>query len=146
MASFASSSKIWLEIRELILKLNHERQITFLISSHILDELAKLATHYGFIDHGHMLKELTADELNAICRKCITVTVTDTKVLSRVLTEMGVEYKILSDTTADIYAEVHISRLALALDREHCELISVHEHDESLESYYVNLVGGDHHE
>lgn len=135
-----------IEIRELILKLNHERQITFLISSHILDELAKLATHYGFIDHGHMLKELTADELNAICRKCITVTVTDTKALSRVLTEMGVEYKILSDTTADIYAEVHISRLALALDREHCELISVHEHDESLESYYVNLVGGDHHE
>ena len=135
-----------IEIRELILKLNHERQITFLISSHILDELAKLATHYGFIDHGHMLKELTADELNAICRKCITVTVTDTKALSRVLTEMGVEYKILSDTTADIYAEVHISRLALSLDREHCELISVHEHDESLESYYVNLVGGDHHE
>lgn len=63
-----------------------------------------------------MLKELTADELNAICRKCITVTVTDTKALSRVLTEMGVEYKILSDTTADIYADVHISRLALTLN------------------------------
>jgi ABC-2 type transport system ATP-binding protein len=45
------------EIRELILKLNRERQITVLISSHILDELSKLATHYGIIDGGHMVKE-----------------------------------------------------------------------------------------
>ena len=44
------------EMRELILKLNRERQITVLISSHILDELSKLATHYGFIDGGGMVK------------------------------------------------------------------------------------------
>lgn len=49
-----------IEIRELILKLNHERQITVLISSHILDELSRLATHYGFIDRGHMVKEISA--------------------------------------------------------------------------------------
>ena len=54
-----------IEIRELILKLNRERQITVLISSHILDELSRLATHYGFIDGGRMLKEISADELAA---------------------------------------------------------------------------------
>lgn len=43
-----------IEMRKLILKLNREHQITVLISSHILDELAKLATHYGFIDNGHV--------------------------------------------------------------------------------------------
>ena len=58
------------EIRELILKLNREKGITVLISSHILDELSKLATHYGIIDGGRMVKELSAEELEAACRKC----------------------------------------------------------------------------
>ena len=49
-----------IEVRELILKLNREKGITFLISSHILDELSRLATHYGFIDSGHMVKEMGA--------------------------------------------------------------------------------------
>ena len=52
-----------IEIRELILKLNRERRITVLISSHILDELSKLATHYGFIHQGKMVKEASAEEL-----------------------------------------------------------------------------------
>ena len=56
------------EIRELILKLNRERQITVLLSSHILDELSRLATHYGFIDKGRMVKEISAEELEAACR------------------------------------------------------------------------------
>lgn len=51
------------EIRELILKLNRERQLTVLISSHILDELARIATHYGIIDDGRMVKEFCADTL-----------------------------------------------------------------------------------
>ena len=53
------------EVRELILRLNRERQITVLISSHILDELAKIATHYGFIDSGRILKEVSKAELEA---------------------------------------------------------------------------------
>lgn len=52
-----------IEMRELILKLNREHGITVLISSHILDELARLATHYGFIDSGHMIREMSAEEL-----------------------------------------------------------------------------------
>ena len=52
-----------IEIRELILKLNREYNITVLISSHILDELSRFATHYGFIHHGRMVKEISAAEL-----------------------------------------------------------------------------------
>ena len=59
------------EIRELILRLNKVRQITVLISSHILDELSRLATHYGFIDNGRMVREISAAELEASCRKCL---------------------------------------------------------------------------
>ena len=131
-----------IEIRELILKLNRERQITVLISSHILDELSRLATHYGFIDGGRMLKEISAEELEAACRKCMRLTVTDAKALVRVLDGMGVEYKVLSDSQTDVYAKLNVSQLTLALAKEGCEVLSIEERDESLESYFVNLVGG----
>lgn len=131
-----------IEIRELILKLNREHQITVLISSHILDELSKLATHYGFIDSGRMVKEISAEELEVACRKCMRLEVTSTMALARVLDVMGYEYKILSKTQADLYAKVNITQLALALAEENCEILSIQERDESLESYYVNLMGG----
>ena len=134
-----------IEIRELILRLNRERQITVLISSHILDELSRLATHYGFIDGGRLLKEISAQELEDTCRKCVRLTVTDTAALARVLDGMGMEYTIWSDSVADLYASPNITRLAAALSGENCELLSAQERDESLESYYVNLLGGDSH-
>lgn len=130
------------EMRELILKLNREQQITVLISSHILDELSKLATHYGFIDKGRIVKEISAEELEAACRKCIRLEVSDTRILSRVLDRMNVKYAIISDRAADVYAQINVSSLALALAKENCEVISMRERDESLESYYIGLVGG----
>ena len=134
-----------IEVRELILKLNRERQITVIISSHILDELAKLATHYGFIDSGRMVKELSAQELEAACRKCVHVEVSDTGALARVLDSLGVDYKIRSEREADVFAQLNVSQLALALAKENCEALSMQERDESLESYFVNLVGGGGH-
>ena len=131
-----------IELRELILKLNRERQITFLISSHILDELSRLATHYGFIDSGRMVREMSARELDAACRKCIRVQVSDIRALTRVLDEMEIEYNIFSDTMADIYARINVSRLTLALAEQGCDIISLTEREESLESFYVNLIGG----
>lgn len=135
-----------IEIRELILKLNRERQITVLISSHILDELSRLATHYGFIDGGRMVREISAADLEAACRKCTRLKVSDTKTLARVLDTWNLSYDILPDGEADIYAEVNITRLVLALNEEHCEILNVQERDESLESYYINLIGGGRHE
>ncbi len=130
-----------IEIRELILKLNSERQITVLISSHILEELSKLATQFGFIDGGHMLKEISAEELEKACRKCTRVEVSNTGALARVLDKLGQEYSVISANQADIYAKINITKLTLALAEEGCELISVAERDESLESYYVSLLG-----
>ena len=130
------------EIRELILKLNRERQITVLISSHILDELSRLATHYGFIDKGHIVKETTAAELDAACRKCTSVVVSDTKALALALDKKGMEYEITSERNADIYGDINLSQLVHALDREDCELITACGHNESLENYFINLVGG----
>ena len=133
------------EMRELILKLNRERQITVLISSHILDELSKLATHYGFIDGGRMVKEVSAQELEAACRKCARVEVTSVPVLCRVLDSWQLEYSVVDGAAADIYGELNITALVDALRKEGCSLLSMKERDESLESYYINLVGGERH-
>ena len=131
------------EIRELILRLNRERNITVLISSHILDELAKLATHYGFIDKGKIVQEISAAELEAKCRKYLHVKVTDAALFANVMDKRGAEYEILSDTEANLYGEYKISELSAALAAEQCELLSITEHEESLENYFINLVGSD---
>lgn len=132
-----------IEIRELILKLNRERQITVLISSHILEELSKLATHYGFIDRGRIVREISAQEMEAACRKCVRVEVDNAGALARVLHQMQIGYRMLSNAEAEIYADMSVTKLVLALEQEHCEVLSYREYDESLESYYVNLVGGE---
>ena len=135
-----------IEMRELILRLNRERQITVLISSHILDELSRLATHYGFLDQGRMVKELSAQELESACQKCVRLMVSDTKALSQALERMGLEYKIRSHEEADVYGEVNLSQLILDLAKEDCQVLGIQEHNESLESYFMSLVGGGEHE
>ena len=134
-----------IEMRELILKLNREQGITVLISSHILDELSRLATHYGFIDSGRMVREMIAEELEACCRKCIRMEVSDTKTLARVLDSMTAEYRISDEHHADVYAEIPVTSLVSALAKENCTVKNIKEHDESLESFYMNLVGGERH-
>lgn len=132
-----------IEMRELILTLNRERGITVLISSHILDELARLATHYGFIDDGRMISELSADELEQKLRKCMRVTVSNAQGLAIALESLGAEYQILSDTEADIYTPIAVTVLTQSLSAAGCDLLSLRERDESLESFYMNLLGGE---
>ena len=131
------------EIRELILRLNRERRITVLISSHILDELSRLATHYGFIDGGRMVKEMSAAQLEASCRKCLRLTVSDARPLTAALDRLGLEYAVRSDTEADVYDAPSVTELTLALHNAGCEVKNIREHDESLESFYMSLVGGE---
>ena len=134
-----------IEMRELILKLNREHGITVLISSHILDELSRLATHYGFIDGGYMVKEMSAEELEMRCRKCTRVETTNSKVLARVLDRLGAEYRVVDDAKVDVFADVQVTKLAVEALKENCVIYSMKERDESLESFYMNLIGGAHH-
>lgn len=134
-----------IEIRELIQKLNRERGITVLISSHILDELHRLATWYGFIDRGKIVKEMSAEELDAVCRQHLRVTVSNMTALKKVLDERSLGYSVLSEKEANIYDAIGISELAHALDAEDCAILSVSQQSESLESYFVSLVGGESH-
>lgn len=136
-----------IDMRELIMRLNREQGITILISSHILDELSRLATHYGFIDSGRMVCQMSAGEVERASRKCVRVKVSDIGTLARVLDAQGIEYAILSGSTADVYAHVNVSRLAAALaaQPQPCEILSVDERDESLESFFLTMIGGNGH-
>lgn len=130
------------EMRELILKLNHEHGITVLISSHYLDELSKLATNFGFIDKGRIVKEISAADLEAVCRKCTQIIVSDTKILCQVLDKIGVEYSIQSSTEAEIYGDVNVTDLTRSLFEKNCRVQTMRERNENLETYYINLIGG----
>ena len=85
---------------------------------------------------------MSAEELEQACRKSVRMTVTDTGALSRVLDDMGVEYKIIDSSTADVFAKLNFTQTALKLSEQGCEIITMEEKDESLESFYISLVGG----
>lgn len=131
-----------IEVRELLTKLNRERGVTILISSHILDELSKLATHYGFIESGKMVREMSAEEIEHVCRRINYLKVTDTRLLAQVLDEMNADYKIVSETEAEVYSEIVVTPLVLKLHEKGCEVEKLSERHESLESFFINLIGG----
>ena len=93
-----------------------------------------------------MVREMSAAELEARCRKCVRVEASDVGALVRVLDGMGVEYSVADDTHADVYTDVPVTELVLAAQRENCAIRSMSERDESLESFYMDLMGGARHE
>lgn len=131
-----------IEIRELILKLNKEKGITVLISSHYLDELAKIATHYGFVDKGRIIKEITNNELQMNCKKRFEISVSNIKETVKYLEQNNISYEVVSDKIINIYENINISELAIALSNRNCTINEFHEREESLENYYMNLIGG----
>lgn len=130
------------EMRNLLIKLNKERNITILISSHILDELSKVATHYGFIKDGKMVKEISAEEFEKECKHTIKLEVDSTN-LEEVLKKAKYKYKLISKTQAELYGNVEITPLVLTLHKEKINVLKLTENDESLENYFFNLLGGE---
>lgn len=120
-----------IEIRELILKLNKENGITFLISSHYLDELSKIATCYGFMDRGRIVKEISKKELEINLKKRTQLKLNNIKECVKYLEE-----------TIDIYEKVNVTEIVSALSKRNCIVSDLQEKGETLESYYLNLIGG----
>ena len=131
-----------IEIRELILRLNREKGITFLISSHYLDELSKIATCYGIIDKGRIIKEINKDELEQNFKIRTQINVTNLKECVKYLEEENLHYKVISNDKVDIYEKLNVSELVIALSKRNCIVNDFQEKGESLENYYLNLIGG----
>lgn len=131
------------EVRELILKLNRENGITFLISSHLLSELALVATKYGIISKGKIIKEITSNELKDACRKITTISVDDYALLEQVLSS----HVDLKDTamTADgvkIYGDIDLNNVLMAIINAGIKINGVVTSSFSIEDYYMSVVGG----
>lgn len=132
------------EIRETIFKLNKEKNITFIISSHILEELSKIATDYGIIHNGILLQELTREELLSRCSERIELKTNDSHKACAILEEMGIkEYKAVDSDTVHIFERLSDSgEITMELAKNNIKTISIAVKNEALENYYLNLTGG----
>lgn len=132
------------EIREIITKLNREKNITVVISSHILEELSKMATMYGIIHNGELLEEISRDELSAKCCERIEIVVNNTAAACSVIETMGImNYKVVDKNTIEIYERLDESgAITLELAKNDVKTESVGVRRESLEEYYLNMTGG----
>jgi len=131
------------EIRELILKLNHEKNITFIISSHILTELALVATRYGIISKGRIIKEISADELNSECRHFTLFESPERGALVSVLSEHFDANDIEPvHGGAKVFGEVNLNEILPILLENGVTLTAINTTKSSIEEYYLKVIGG----
>ncbi|HJA65481.1 bacitracin ABC transporter ATP-binding protein [Lachnoclostridium sp. An169] len=133
------------EIRDTLSCLNRERNITLIISSHILEELSKIATRYGIIHDGVLLQELTREELLERCSERIELKTDDTRKACTVLERMGItRYKVVDPDTIHIFERLGDSgEITMALAENQIRTMGITVKNEALEDYYLNLTGGD---
>ena len=129
------------ELRDLLIELNQKDGITVLISSHILSELEKIASCYGFISHGKLIEEITAQELKERCRKSLMVKVDDIEKAEKALKKLGLrDYKDSPNGEFRIYDTVKIKDVVFALDAAGVDISAINSSEGSVEDYYLNLV------
>ena len=129
------------ELRDLLIELNQKEKITVLISSHILSELEKIASVYGFISHGHLLEELTVEELQDKCRKSLTIKVEKTDGIEKVLSGLKVkDFKVFPNGDVKIYDDVEIGQIISELHGKKVKILAVNSSEENVEDYYLNLI------
>lgn len=133
------------ELRELLIKLNKEKGITIIISSHILSELHKLATCYGIISKGKLVEQLTALELDEKCKKHLFIKVDDiNKAVNILENSLNIKNFIVSqDNTLKIYEHIENGdeiNKCLAINNIYAKEITIK--GDSLESYFFKSIGG----
>ena len=129
------------ELRDLLIELNQKDGITVLISSHILSELEKIASCYGFISHGKIIQEITAQELKEKCRKSLMVKVDNIEKAEKALKGIGIhDYKVSTNGEIQIYDNVKIKDVMACLDAADVSISAINSSEESVEEYYLNLI------
>ncbi len=135
-----------IEVRNLLIKLNKERNVTILISSHILTELENIATDYGFLNKGELVEQISAEELKEKCRMYLEIQVTNASEYVALLeTEMLVtNYKVLPGDVIHIFEDMDDVGKYSALAVNHgIGLLALNRKEINLENYYMNLIGAE---
>lgn len=132
------------EFRQILKRLNEEKKITILLSSHILTELQQLATVYGFLNKGKLLEQITAETLAERCMDSVEILVSDTQQYAVALEELAKErYQVLPDGKIRILDPKQDIESYSRLAAEHGILIrELSRKQASLEEYYINLKNG----
>lgn len=131
------------EIRDLIVKLNKEKNITFLISSHLLDELSKVVTKYGIINNGELIEEVTTKELKDKCKNKLIIEVDDSKKALDVLVKMiPLDDIVVNNKTITIKSHIKGSaNINKLLVQSNIMVSSIYSNTESLEDYFMKRIG-----
>lgn len=129
-------------MREVLCDLAENHGVTILISSHILGELEKIATHYGIIRGGKMICELTAEELWANCRTYVALQAKD---MSRAKAVLSCKYSRVEEDEAGylrVYDEVATEDVVTHLYDNGIIVTEIKSDKISLEEYYIDLMKG----
>ena len=134
------------EVRELLSRLRHERGITIMISSHILDELSKVADAYGVIHEGTLLDEFSAEELHVRCGTSLILRTDNPAETLKVLDGMGLsgavqepDGSLLLSQGMDRTREISSAVVGAGIGLEEIYLRT-----KTLEEYYLGMTGGEH--
>lgn len=134
----------FIEVRDLILKLNKEDGVTFLISSHMLSELEKVATKVGFISHGILLEEITMEDLHKKGSKRVVITLTNETDTSKVTELLSSKLKAsdmkVKANVVEVYDAIEQAKIMKVLVNEDIAFISVNVVEETIEDYYLSVM------
>ncbi|PMD72291.1 ABC transporter ATP-binding protein [Companilactobacillus nuruki] len=132
-----------IEFRQLLLRLNQEKQVTILISSHILTELYQVSTRFGFIYRGQLIKQISKDDLDRVNQSGLMVTVNNVSKASQIIDKnYSKKFTVLNDKNILIHSlNVDSSELNKKLVMNGVSVVSITKEEKSLEDYYTNLIG-----
>ena len=131
------------DIRNVINNIHSYTGTTFIISSHILSELDLVATQFGFIEQGVLLKEISHSDLHEHTKKTLCIVVNDVARAQMVLNSMGIESMAGSNYRLILRTHLEYSNaIARALLSNGVELYDLHRLETTLEEYFMRLIGG----
>ncbi|HGF7498909.1 TPA: ATP-binding cassette domain-containing protein [Enterococcus faecium] len=135
------------EMREIIQRLVKERGITVLLSSHLLDELSQIATHYGILHEGHLIKELSKEELAQESRQFIKIDTSAMEQAVTVLDSLGYrDYFVQSSRVIQLFKGIdQVAAINQALVEAKVPVDGIHLVGQKLEDYFLQLTGGNPH-
>ncbi|EME8129046.1 ATP-binding cassette domain-containing protein [Enterococcus faecium] len=135
------------EMREIIQRLVKERGITVLLSSHLLDELSQIATHYGILHEGHLIKELSKEELAQESRQFIKIDTSAAEQAVTVLDSLGYrDYFVQSSRVIQLFEGIdQVAAINQALVEAKVPVDGIHLVGQKLEDYFLQLTGGNPH-
>ena len=133
------------EIRRLLVDLNRRRGVTLVVSSHILGELSRIATRYGILKDGRMVREISAEELAAQCMDYLYVRTDDAKKAAVALEQaLGLtRYEVRPEGELRVYGPADAAAVTGALAARGVGVQAVYPHKQDLESYFLDLMGGE---